>query len=146
VREMCCRMSGSFRQYCIEENERHEKFCRAHGLMDKGNRLLLDVFRENFNKNEPDWSLGVSAVVSAASHFATIHECFGNLEKARQYYWLGSHEWNYRGIDYPSMKGASHVLRIKGLVDRIIRADDLVTQQLPAAVCCERGGNRQRAA
>lgn len=142
---MCARANEALRKYCLADLERHEKFCRAHGLMDDGNSLILDIFRENFKKTEPEWALGVSAVVSAASHFATIHECLGNLEKAKQYLWLGSHEWNYKGIDYPNAAGDSHVLRMADVSERIIRADDLVLQQLPAAICSDRVGDVGRA-
>lgn len=134
-----------FRKYCLADVEKHEKFCKAHGLMDSGSSLLLDIFRENFKKTEPEWALGVSAVVAAASHFATIHEYLGRTEKARQYLWLGSHEWNYGGIDYPDATGGSTVLEITNIADRVIRADDLVLQQLPAAVCSDRIGEGEKA-
>jgi hypothetical protein len=142
---MCARADDAFRMYCLADLTRHRKFCRAHGLMDGRYSLLLDVFRENFKKTEPEWALGVSAVVSAASHFATIHEYLGENDKARQYLWLGGHEWNYQGIDYPSAMGDGHVLRMKNLADRIIRADDLVLQQLPAAICSDRIGDTEKA-
>jgi hypothetical protein len=145
MREMCSKIDDAFREYCFKDIERHVEFCRTHGLMDDNNDLLLEVFRENFNKTEPEWALGLSAAVSAASHFATINEYLGQTEKAKQYLWLGSHEWNYRDIDYPYETGDRHILKMKNLTDRMIRADDLVLQQLPAAICCERVGNRERA-
>jgi hypothetical protein len=134
-----------FRKYCLADVEKHEKFCKAHGLMDSGSSLLLGVFRENFRKTEPEWALGVSAVVAAASHFATIHEYLGGLDKVRQYLWLGSHEWNYGEIDYPDATGCGSVLKMTNIADRVICADDLVLQQLPAAVCSDRIGEGAKA-
>jgi tetratricopeptide (TPR) repeat protein len=107
-----------------------------NGILDARGNLDKKAFMAKFDEGmKSGFPLELNAAIDNAPSIATAHEYLGDMERAMQYYWVGTFIYTHQLPASPK-ETREMVAELRG---------SYATLQLTAAICSDRIGNRGRA-
>jgi len=127
----------TFEQYCLAKIKQAEasSYLKELDLLDSQGNIKKDAVQEAWKSWRGENKSKLWAEIGIAALRGVPYEYLGNMEKAMQYYWLGTYYYLHPTPMHATAKPPLHI------DERFAYAEP----QLTAAICNDRIGNRGRA-